>query len=318
MPDMPDMPHDATTGTPNPLTAVWTGPYGGVPPFDAARVADLGPALEAGMADQIAAIDRIAADPTPPTFDNTILPLERSGRMLSRVEAIYGVYAGALSDDAVQEVERTMAPRLAACSDQITQNERLFARVAAVYEARKQAGLSPEQQRVVWLTYTHFVRHGARLAAAAKAELSSLNQQLATLATTFSQNLLRDENDGAVFLDDAADLAGLSDALREAAVEAAKASDGQSRISLATPAAARSHPGVAIGPGCAAMQEESSGALAQPMARRGDERLARDGGRSQAPSPDRRPGCAAHGAARGGSCVLCTPRSPGSRSGPSC
>jgi peptidyl-dipeptidase Dcp len=139
------------------------------------------------------------------------------------VEAIYGVYAGALSDDAVQEVERTMAPRLAACSDQITQNERLFARVAAVYEARKQAALSPEQQRVVWLTYTHFVRNGARLDAAAKAELSTLNQQLATLATTFSQNLLRDENDGAVFLDDAADLAGLSEGLREAAAEAAEA-----------------------------------------------------------------------------------------------
>ena len=220
---MPDMPHDETASERNPLTAVWTGPYGGVPPFDQAHVADLGPALEAGMADRLAAIDRIAADPAPPTFDNTILPMERSGRMLSRVEAIYGVYGSALSDDAVQEVERTMAPRLAACSDQITQNERLFARIAAVYESRQQATLSPEQQRVVWLTYTHFVRHGARLDAAAKAELSSLNQQLATLATTFSQNLLRDENDGAVFLDDAADLAGLSDSLREAAAEAAEA-----------------------------------------------------------------------------------------------
>ena len=217
------MPHDETNGNSNPLTAVWTGPYGGVPPFDKAHVADLGPALEVGMADQLAAIDQIAADSAPPTFDNTFLALERSGRILSRVEAIYGVYAGALSDDAVQEVERTMAPKLAACSDQITQNERLFARIAAVYEARNQSTLSPEQQRVVWLTYTHFVRHGARLDAAAKAELSSLNQQLATLATTFSQNLLRDENDGAVFLDKAADLAGLSESLRDAAAEAAKA-----------------------------------------------------------------------------------------------
>ena len=223
MPDMSDMPHDETTGKRNRLTAAWTGPYGGVPPFDRARVEDLGPALEAGMADQLAAIDRIAADTSPPTFDNTILPLERSGRMLSRVEAIYGVYGSALSDDAVQEVERTMAPRLAACSDQITQNARLFARVAAVYEARKHASLSPEQQRVVWLTYSHFVRHGARLDAAAKAELSSLNQELATLATTFSQNLLRDENDGAVLLDDATDLAGLSESLRGAAAEAAEA-----------------------------------------------------------------------------------------------
>ena len=226
------MPHDETTGRQNPLTAAWTGPFGGVPPFDKARGADLGPALEAGMADQLAAIDRIAADTSPATFDNTILPMERAGRMLSRVEAIYGVYAGALSDDAVQEVERTMAPRLAACSDQITQNERLFARVAAVYEARKQATLSPEQQRVVWLTYTDFVRNGARLDAVAKAELSSLNQQLATLATTFSQNLLRDENDGAVLLDDATDLAGLSESLRVAAAEAAAARGQKGRWAI--------------------------------------------------------------------------------------
>ena len=173
------MPHDTPSGEPNPMTTSWSGPYGGVPPFAAARVADLGPALATGMADQLAAIDRIANDPSPPTFDNTIAALERSGRMLGRVEAIYGVYAGALSDDAVQEVERTMAPRLAACSDQITQNERLFARIAAVYESRNQSQLSPEQQRVTWLTYTHFVRNGAKLDADAKAELSQLNAELA-------------------------------------------------------------------------------------------------------------------------------------------
>ena len=214
------------------MTTSWSGPYGGVPPFAAARVADLGPALATGMADQLAAIDRIANDPSPPTFDNTIAALERSGRMLGRVEAIYGVYAGALSDDAVQEVERTMAPRLAACSDQITQNERLFARIAAVYESRNQSQLSPEQQRVTWLTYTHFVRNGAKLDADAKAELSQLNAELATLTTTFSQNLLRDENEGAVFLDDAAELAGLSQALCDAAAEAAEARGQKGRWAI--------------------------------------------------------------------------------------
>ena len=226
------MPHDTPTGEPNPLTTAWTGPYGGVPPFAAARVADLGPALVAGMADQLAAIDRIARDPSPPTFDNTIAAIERSGRMLDRVEAIYGVYAGALSDDAVQEVERTMAPRLAACSDQITQNERLFARIAAVYEGRTRTAMSPEQQRVTWLTYTHFVRHGAKLDPEAKAELSTLNQGLATLATTFSQNLLRDENEGAVFLDDDTELAGLSQPLRDAAAEAAEARGQKGRWAI--------------------------------------------------------------------------------------
>jgi len=226
------MPHDTSHGDPNPLIEPWSGPHGGVPPFAAARVADLGPALEAGMADQLLAIDLIASDPSPPTFDNTIAAIERSGRMLSRVEAIYGVYGSALSDDAVQEVERTMAPRLAACSDQITQNARLFERIAAVYESRTRSGLSPEQQRVTWLTYTHFVRHGARLDPTAKAELSSLNQGLAALATTFSQNLLRDENEGAVFLDDDADLAGLPQAQRDAAAEAAAARGQKERWAI--------------------------------------------------------------------------------------
>jgi peptidyl-dipeptidase Dcp len=226
------MPHDTPASEPNPLTKAWTGPHGGVPPFAAARVADLGPALEAGMADQLAAIDRIAGDPSAPTFDNTIAALERSGRMLGRVEAIYGVYSGSLSDDAVQEVERTMAPRLAACSDQITQNERLFARIAAVYEGRARTALSPEQQRVTWLTYTHFVRHGAKLDPESKAELSRLNADLATLATTFSQNLLRDENEGAVFLDDDTELAGLSQALRDAAAEAAAARGQKGRWAI--------------------------------------------------------------------------------------
>lgn len=216
------MPPSRPTGVMNPLTAPWQGPYGGVPPFDTARVADLASALQAGMDDQLAAVDRIASDPSPPTFDNTIAQLERSGRMLSRVEAVYGVYASALSDDAVQEVERTMAPRLAACGDRIVQNERLFARIAAVHESAERSQLSPEQRRVTWLTHTHFVRNGAKLDKAAKAELSSLNEQLATLATTFSQNLLRDEDEGVCFLNADA-LAGLPQALRDAAADAAVA-----------------------------------------------------------------------------------------------
>ena len=216
------MPDSLPSRAPNPLTVPWRGPSGGVPPFDAVRVADIGPALAAGMADQLAAIDRIAGDQSPPTFENTIAALERSSRMLDRAEAIYGVYTGAMSDDAVQAVERDMAPQLAACSDQITHNSRLFARIAAVHEARERSALSAEQQRVVWLTHTHFVHHGAQLDAVAKADLSALNQQLATLATTFSQNLLRDENEGAVFLDDAADLAGLPEAACEAAALAAQ------------------------------------------------------------------------------------------------
>jgi len=216
------MPSRATAAGTNPLTAPWPGPHGGVPPFDVARVDDLGPALEAGMADQLAEVERIAADPRPPTFENTIAALERAGRMLARVETVYGVWTSALSDDAVQRVERTFAPRLADCSDRIVQNERLFARIAAVHESRERAGLSPEQQRVVRLTHAHFLRHGARLVPAAKAELSALNRELAALATAFSQNLLRDESEVA-WLFTADELAGLPPAQRDAAAATAAA-----------------------------------------------------------------------------------------------
>ncbi|NBV45490.1 MAG: M3 family peptidase, partial [Planctomycetia bacterium] len=199
----------APTAATSPLVAPWTGPYGGVPPFDRVRTADFGPALEAAMAEQLAAIGRITAANEPPTFENTIANLERSARALERVQAVYGVYTGCMSDDALRAVEREMAPKLAAFSDQVFQNDKLFARIAAVYEARERSGLTPEQQRLTWLTSTDFVRAGARLDAAAKRELSAINQKLAELSTRFAQNLLADETDQVVFLDDAADIAGL-------------------------------------------------------------------------------------------------------------
>jgi peptidyl-dipeptidase Dcp len=207
----------------NPLIAPWTGPYGGVPPFDQVTPALLQPALETGMADQLAAIDRIANDPAAPTFENTIAAMERSSHMLDRVQAMYGVFTGTMSDDAVQAVERTMEPRLAGFSDQITQNENLFARIAVVYEARGKANLTPEQQRLTWKYYTDFVRAGARLDAVAKKRLSDINQQLASLYTSFGQNILKDENDGVLLIDKPANLAGLPDSVREGAAQAAEA-----------------------------------------------------------------------------------------------
>ena len=144
----------------NPLLAPWTGPYGGVPPFDQAKVADLKPALEAGMAQQLVEIERIASDPAAPTFDNTIAAMERTGRTLDRVGTVYGIYSSNLNDDDVQVVEREMSPKLAAFSDQITQNAKLFERIAKVYETRETSGLTPEQQRLTWLYYTNFVRAG--------------------------------------------------------------------------------------------------------------------------------------------------------------
>jgi peptidyl-dipeptidase Dcp len=206
----------------NPLLAPWTGPYGGVPPFDKVKVEHLRPALEAAMAEQLAEVDKIAADPAPPTFENTLAALERSGRTLDRVGTVFGIYGSTMSTPEFQTVEQEMAPKLAAFSDQITQNEKLFKRIAAVYEARDAAGLTPEQKRLAWLDYTNFVRAGAKLDPAAKKRLSEINQRLAALYTKFGQNLLADEADYVLTLDKESDLAGLPDSVRAAAAAAAE------------------------------------------------------------------------------------------------
>ena len=203
------------------LLAPWTGPFGGVPPFDAVRVEEIGPALEAAMAAHLAEIDAIASDPAPPTFDNTLVALDRAGKAVDRVLAIYGVWSATMNDAAFQAVEREMSPKLAAYFDRIHQNAPLFTRIAAIYEARKTSGLTSEQQRLAWLYHTTFVRAGARLDAPAKARLSEINQRLAALFTGFSQNVLRDESDQRLIIRDEAGLAGLPRGLREAAAVAA-------------------------------------------------------------------------------------------------
>ncbi|MFM2109439.1 MAG: M3 family peptidase [Gammaproteobacteria bacterium] len=205
----------ATAATPtNPLLDPWAGPYGGVPPFDKASPALLAPALEAGMTAHLAELDRIANDPAPATFANTIAAMERSGRALDRASTVYYIFGSTLSDDAVQQVERDIEPKMAAFRDSITQNEKLFRRIAAVYETREKSGLTAEEQRLTWLTYTNFVRAGAKLDVAAKKRLAEINQSLAGLFTQFSQNLLADESERYTVLESEAELAGLPESLR--------------------------------------------------------------------------------------------------------
>jgi hypothetical protein len=137
---------------------------------------------------------RIANDPAAPTFQNTIAAMENTARRLDRVGTIYGIWSSTMNGPEFQAVEREMAPKLAAFSDQITQNEKLFRRIAGLQLAGK-ASLTPEQQRLAWLYYTNFVRAGAKLDDTAKKRLSEINQELANLYTTFSQNVLADETD---------------------------------------------------------------------------------------------------------------------------
>jgi len=207
----------------NPLLAPWSGPYGGVPPFDKVRVADFKPALLAGMAAELDDVARIADNPAPPTFENTIVAMERSGRMLNRVERIYQIYLSTLNDKNLQAVDQEMSPKLAAHADQIVQNDKLFRRIAAVYAARETSGLNAEQKRLAWLYETNFTLAGAQLDAAAKARLSDINQQLASLYTKFSQNLLADEGDHWLPLESDADFAGLPDSVRNSLIAGASA-----------------------------------------------------------------------------------------------
>ena len=204
----------------NPLLQPWSGPFGGVPPFDKVKVEHFAPALEAAMRESLANVERIAGDPAPPTFANTYEALEGAHRTLERVDSVYDVFSSTMRSAAFQEVEREMEPKLAAFRDRIVQNEKLFARLAAVYEARERCGLDAEQKRLVWLRYNDFARSGARLDAASKKRLSGINQRLAALYTQFSQNVLADEG-SALVLDEESDLAGLPESLRSAAAEAA-------------------------------------------------------------------------------------------------
>jgi len=203
------------------LLAPWTGPYGGVPPFDRARVDLLAPALETAMAAELAEIDAIATNPEPATFENTIVALERAGRSLDRVSTIYGIYSSSLSTPEFQAVERKMAPQLAAHADRIAQNEALFRRIEAVYESPEKGQLTPEQQRLAWQRHTDFVLAGARLGPAEKQRVAAINQQLATLFTNFGQNILSDEEHNYIVLEKEADLAGLTPAFVSSAASAA-------------------------------------------------------------------------------------------------
>jgi peptidyl-dipeptidase Dcp len=207
----------------NVLLAPWQGPNGGVPPFGKFKVQDIKTAVEAGMALELQDIDRIAGNPEPPTFENTIAAMERAGLPLTRASSVYNIYTSTMNDDEMQKIQSDLSPKLAALQDKIVQNQKLFARIADVYEKRDSTKLTPEQERLLWLDYTGFVRQGAKLDDAAKKRLSDLNQELATLSTKFSQNLLAEEGTQFVLLDKEEDLAGLSPALREQAAAAAAA-----------------------------------------------------------------------------------------------
>lgn len=205
------------TADENPLLGKWTGPYGGVPPFDKVKVEYFKPALEAGMQENLEEAEKIASQTTAADFENTIAALERAGQTLDRVQRIYSIWSGNMSNPDFQIVQREMAPKLAAFNDKITQNEKLFKRIETVYNSKEKSKLTAEQQRLVWLYYTNFVRAGAKLDPASKTKLSAINQELAGLFTRFSQNVLAEETDQIIVIDKESELDGLPQSVKDAA-----------------------------------------------------------------------------------------------------
>ncbi len=212
----------AEFGPNNPFFAPSTLPFH-APPFDKIKDDDYRPAMEAGMAQQLQEMQAIAANPAPPTFDNTFVAMEKSGQLLQRVsEAFFGV-VGANSNPTLLKVRSVEAPKLAAHQDAIYLDAKLFQRVAAVYNQRNSLHLNPEQLRLVEWTYKEFVHAGANLNEADKTELKKLNEQLAALSDDFDNKLLAATKNGAYVTTDKAALAGLNDAQMKAAAEAASA-----------------------------------------------------------------------------------------------
>ena len=203
------------------LLEPWAGTHGGLPPFDRVSVAQFKPALLAGMEQHRSDIAAITANPAAPDFENTLAALEDAGRALDRVLALYHVYASSMNDAAMQAVETEMAPLLAAFSDELIQNDALFARIRAVYDGRHALGLTAEQQRLCWVIRRRFERNGAALPPAAKKVLAEINQRLASLCTTFSQNALADQENHWLELDNESDLEGLPESFRATLVAAA-------------------------------------------------------------------------------------------------
>lgn len=215
----------------NPLLAEWTGPYGGVPAFDRMQLEALKPALEEGMARNLAEVEAIAANPEPPTFDNTIVAMERTGRDLSRVFTYWGIWSGNLSTPEFRAIQQEMAPRLSELFSKITQNEALFARIEAVYESEEMKTLRPDEQRMVWLTYDGFARNGATLEGAAKERYAAIDQRLAEIHTRFGNNVLADEEAYVTYITEE-QLGGLPESFVQAAAAAAaeRGRDGEYAI----------------------------------------------------------------------------------------
>jgi len=206
----------------NPFYKASTLPFE-APDFSKIKNADFQPAIEEGMHQQLAEVLKIADNKAPPTFENTVVAMERTGAMLNRVMAVFGLLAGADTNPTLQKVQEVEAPKLAAHQDAIYLNQKLFNRISKLYDERANLKLDPESARLLEYYYKQFVHNGAKLSDADKATLKHYNEQLSTLSAQFQNKLLAAAKAGALVVGDKAGFAGLSPGEIDAAAQAAKA-----------------------------------------------------------------------------------------------
>lgn len=213
------------------LLAKWQGPYQGVPAFDKVSLVGLIPAIEAGMKINLAEIETIANNLETPTFENTIVAMERTGDDLARIFTYWGIWSSNQSSPEFRDIQSEMAPKLSAFFSKINQNKALFSRVQAVYNSDEVKTLTSEQQRLVQLTYNGFANNGATLEGESKERYAAINQRLAELHTKFGNNVLADEESYVLYLTKD-QLDGLTESIITAAASAAEERDHKGEYAI--------------------------------------------------------------------------------------
>ena len=219
------------TGVNNPLLQEWTGPYGGLPDFDQIDIGDVQDAMVTAMDMSLSEIEMISNNPDEPTFENTIEEMERSGSALDRAFSYYGILRNNISTPEFREIDVALAPQFADYSAKITQNQRLFSRLQIIYRRSQETPLQDDQQRVIELMYKDFEMNGAALDSISKVRYANINRELSSLYTTFSNNVLHDEENYNTYLTED-QLDGLSDGYIKSAARIATAKGQEGKYAI--------------------------------------------------------------------------------------
>ncbi|WBL26971.1 M3 family metallopeptidase [Zunongwangia sp. HGR-M22] len=215
----------------NVILAEWTGPYQGVPAFDKMKVEMLKPAILEGMQQHLEEIDSIANNPEEATFENTIIPFEKSGEALDRAFTYYGIFSSNLSSPEFREIQKELSPKISEYSSKISQNEKLFQRIKSVYDQSQETPLDSAEQRTIDLIYKDFEMDGANLSEEDKKRYAKINKELSELYTKFSNNVLADE-EGYVTYIDSTQLSGLPESFVKSAASAAEDRDHKGEFAI--------------------------------------------------------------------------------------